>query len=282
MSVKEIVIISGKGGTGKTTVTSSLIPFYTNITIADCDVDAPDLDILLKPQVVKTEDFISTSKAYIDPSICTNCGLCQEVCNFNAIEVINDNHVVKDVFCEGCRVCTLVCKVNAIAIKPYKTGEIFESNTPYGSMIHGRLTPGEEVSGRLFSEVRRKAKQKALEENSDIILIDGPPGIACNVISAITGCSLAIIVTEPTVSGLHDLIRVYETAQKLSVKTAIVINKSGLSDTISTKIKKYAIENGIDVLGEIKLSETIINSINRREIPKLEDNTIINRLMIEY
>lgn len=280
MKVKEIVIISGKGGTGKTTVTSSIIPKMNNIVIADCDVDAPDLDILLNPEINNSEDFISTSKAFIEESLCTNCGLCLETCNFGAIKIENNKHVIKTVFCEGCKACTLVCKKNAISIKPHKTGEIFESTTNYGSMIHGRLTPGEEVSGRLVSEVRKRAQLKAAEISAETILIDGPPGIACNVISAITGCTLAIIVTEPTLSGFHDLKRVQNTAEKLSVKTAIIINKSDLSEVILDKIKKYANDKKINILGEIPLSKSIADSINRKEIPTIENINIIDNLFI--
>lgn len=282
MYIKEIVVISGKGGTGKTTLTASLIPYYKNLVIADCDVDAPDLDILLSPEIVSREDFIATSKAVIDSNKCINCGACSDICSFDAIRFQENTHVVKDVFCEGCAVCTLVCKSDAIQIKPYKTGEIFASKTKYGDMIHARLTPGEEVSGRLVSEVRKRAKVKAMENSAETILIDGPPGIACNVISAITGCSLAIIVTEPTISGFHDLKRVEETAKKLSVRTAVIINKSTLSQKYTTEIKEYCIDRGISVLGEVPLSISILESINKKEIPQIENSTIVNRLKIEY
>lgn len=274
MSLKEIVFISGKGGTGKTTITASSIPFFSNIVIADCDVDAPDLDILLKPVIINREDFISTSKAVINPDLCTNCGECIKVCNFNALIPKGEYPLVKEIYCEGCNTCTLVCKTDAISIKPYTTGVIFDSKTEYGDMIHARLNPGEEVSGRLVSEVRKKAKIRALETGADFIIIDGPPGIACNVISAITGTNLAVIVTEPTISGFHDLERVYETTKKLRVKTAVIINKDGMSKEYSEKIRNYCKENSIVLLGEIPLTKKILESINNREIPSIQNKNI--------
>lgn len=269
MSIKEIVFISGKGGTGKTTISASIIPFLSNIIIADCDVDAPDLDILLKPKILLNEDFIATAKAEIDHNKCNNCGKCINICRFKAVTQGETTPQVNEVFCEGCNTCSLVCQTSAISIKPYKTGELFESNTEYGKMFHARLTPGEEVSGRLVSEVRKRAKNGAEETGAELIVIDGPPGIACNVISAITGTDLAIIVTEPTISGLHDLKRVSDTAKMLSVPTAVIINKDGLSKEYSKKIKEYSLKNSILFLGSIPLSNQILKSVNNEEIPSI-------------
>lgn len=278
MSIKEIVFISGKGGTGKTSMTSSFIALLDNIVIADCDVDAPDLDILIKPELEHREDFIATSKAAIDTETCTNCGNCIDICKFGALSSGDETPFVKEVFCEGCNACSLVCKVGAISLKPYKTGEIFSSKTDYGDMIHARLTPGEEVSGRLVAEVRKRAKNRAVQKNSKMVVIDGPPGIACNVISAITASSLAVIVTEPTVSGLHDLVRVHQTAKKLNVKTAAIINKSGISIKYSTEIKKYCSENKIEILGEVELKDRFRKSVNLRIIPQLATRLMVNKL----
>ncbi|MBN2617488.1 MAG: ATP-binding protein [Spirochaetales bacterium] len=269
MKHKEIVLISGKGGTGKTSMTASLIPYFPKLVIADCDVDAPDLDILLEPKILQKEDFIATAKAVIDSSKCINCGNCINVCRFNALSPGDNTPVVKEVYCEGCNACSLVCSSDAISIAPYKTGEIFDSVTEFGPMIHARLTPGEEVSGRLVSEVRKRGKKKAEETNAEVMLIDGPPGIACNVISSITGANLAIIVTEPTTSGLHDLIRVHDTAKKLKVPTAVIINKDGLSSEYSNKIVSYTETQGIILLGRIPLSNKILDSINNKKIPSI-------------
>ncbi|OQY39255.1 MAG: hypothetical protein B6229_04210 [Spirochaetaceae bacterium 4572_7] len=283
MSVKEIVFISGKGGTGKTTMTSSLIPHFKNIVVADCDVDAPDLDILLEPKIITTEDFVATSKAVIDPISCTNCGKCIDTCKFDAIVKGDKVPVVKEVYCEGCNACTLVCASDSIKLEPYKTGEIFLSETKYGGMAHGRLTPGEEVSGRLVSEVRSQAKTLAKKFGADTIIIDGPPGIACNVISAITGTALAVIVTEPTTSGYHDLLRVHDTTKKLSVKAAVIINKEGLSSEYSKKIQDYCEKEQIELLGKVSLSKEILKSVNRKEIPTFDGiEDIVRRIKENY
>jgi MinD superfamily P-loop ATPase len=278
MKTKEVVFISGKGGTGKTTITASFIKHFQSATIVDCDVDAPDLDILLKPVIVRKEDFIATSKATIDSALCTNCGKCIEICTFKAIKAGQKIPKVLENHCEGCNTCTLVCKSNAISLMPYKTGELYESTTKYGDMIHGRLTPGEEVSGRLVSKVRKRAKKVAVYSKSELIIVDGPPGIACNVISTITGCNLAIIVTEPTTSGLHDLKRVSNLAKKLMVNVAVIINKSDLSEKYNKKIKDYCRSNNITLISEFIYSDTIRQSINQREIPSVLNLGIVNKI----
>ncbi len=278
MGVKELVFISGKGGTGKTTITSSFIPHFQNIVVADCDVDAPDLHILLKPTIESSVDFIATSKAIINSELCTNCGRCIDICNFDAISSGDKHPIIQSMKCEGCNTCTLVCNQNAISLFPHKTGEIFKSETEYAPMIHGRLTPGEEVSGRLVSEVRKIAKQRAKNSNLDLVILDGPPGIACNVISAITGSNLAVIVTEPTVSGLHDLKRVYNLAKKLSVPIAVIINRDGLSKEYSKKIEEFTKENDVELLGRIPLSAKILISIKKREIPIIPCEFMVNRI----
>ncbi|MDC7224260.1 MAG: ATP-binding protein [Spirochaetales bacterium] len=270
MYVKEFVVISGKGGTGKTSVTASLAPYFKNGVIADCDVDAPDLDILLEPKIRKREEISATRKAYFDRDKCTGCGKCRDICRFNAIRIEEGCATIPHPGqCEGCQVCLLACEEGAIRMEPSRTGELFESETAYGDMIHARLIPGEEVSGRLVAQTRQRAKERAAELNSDSILIDGPPGVACNVISSLTGADLALIVTEPTVSGFHDLKRVWETAQKIPVKTAILINKTGLGDQFLGPIEEFAASRDIPLLGQIPLSDKLRRAVNRREIPSL-------------
>jgi len=278
MGFKEIVFISGKGGTGKTTVTSSLIPYFTDSVLCDLDVDAPDLYILLNPEVQNTLDFLGTSKAIIDSEKCTNCGICINYCKFEAIANTNSKVTIKAQWCEGCNVCNLVCPNDAVSLKPYKTGEIYTSITKYGEMIHGRLTPGEEVSGRLVSRVRNIAKERAKEGNKNFLIIDGPPGIACNLISAITGTDLAVIIVEPTASGYHDFIRVNETANKLGVKNAVIINKFDLSMDYTNKVKKFAGEYNIPVIGQIPLSKEILNSIKRKAIPEIGGRDLVESI----
>lgn len=279
MTYQEITLISGKGGTGKTTFTASLIPYFTNAVIADCDVDAPDLDILLKPEVKTTEPVSASRKAFLDPDLCQACGKCRDVCRFDAVTMAEGRFAIDPVKCEGCGVCTLVCPARALDIKAWPTGVLYESETDWGPMVHARLSPGEEVSGRLVSLVRTRAKEIAQETKADYVLIDGPPGVACNVISAITGASLALVVTEPTVAGFHDMKRVVETADKVRVKSAVVINKSGpkgkdCSESarrpdLESQIEEYCRVRGIPLLGRIPLSRAMRRCTNRKEIASL-------------
>lgn len=202
MSINEIAIISGKGGTGKTSITASIIPFLENVVIADCDVDAPDLNILLEGELQSSTDFTGFQRPKINYDECIMCGRCHNSCNFDAI---TPDIVIKDTKCEGCTVCEFVCPTNAITMHDYTIGKLFTRNTKYGPMVDARLIPGEESSGKLVSEVRKIAKEEALRVGAKHILIDGSPGIACNVISGITGANKVVIVTEPSLSGLHDL-----------------------------------------------------------------------------
>ena len=186
MDIKEIVVISGKGGTGKTTVTSSLIPYFSDVVIGDCDVDAPNLKILFNPQNTVKDDFFGMKKAQRDKELCVDCGRCYELCKFDAVENIKK--------CESCGLCEYICPVGAIKMSDNKAGEIFESDTKYGKIIHACLFPGEENSGKLVAEVRKKAKKTAKEKNIEYIILDGAPGIACNVISSLTGVKKAVVV----------------------------------------------------------------------------------------
>ena len=231
MEIKEIVVISGKGGTGKTTITSSLIPYFQDIVIGDCDVDAPNLQILFNPQNSKKESFYGMKKAKLDRELCIDCGKCYEVCRFDAIE--NPKK------CESCSICEYVCPVGAIKMVDNEAGEIYVSETKYGKMVHACLFPGEENSGKLVAEVRKKAKKIAQDENKKYILLDGAPGVACNVISSLTGVKKAVIVTEPTLSGLHDLERVLELIERFRIKPYFVINKYDLSFEIANKIEEF-------------------------------------------
>ncbi|MDC7221213.1 MAG: ATP-binding protein [Spirochaetales bacterium] len=268
--MKEFVVVSGKGGTGKTSVTASLVPYFQNTVVADCDVDAPDLDILLKPEIVSREDISATNKALFDPDKCTGCGKCLDYCRFDAIRMVDGKATLPQKGkCEGCQVCVHICEYGAVTLVPADTGELFESKTAYGPMVHSRLIPGEEVSGRLVAMTRTRAKERAVAEGCESVLIDGPPGVACNVISSLTGADLALIVTEPTLSGFHDMKRVWETACKIRVKTAILINKSGLSEEVEQAIRDFALENEIPLLGEIPLSDEVRRAVNRCEIPSL-------------
>ena len=270
MEIKEIVVISGKGGTGKTTITSSLIPYFQDIVIGDCDVDAPNLQILFNPQNSKKESFYGMKKAKLDRELCIDCGKCYEVCRFDAIENLKK--------CESCSICEYVCPVGAIKMVDNEAGEIYVSETKYGKMIHACLFPGEENSGKLVAEVRKKAKKIAQDENKKYILLDGAPGVACNVISSLTGVKKAVIVTEPTISGLHDLERVLELIERFRIKPYFVINKYDLSFEIANKIEEFLKDKGFEISVKVPFDKRIVKAIGRKEIPSVVEYKLFEEL----
>ena len=273
MEIKEIVVISGKGGTGKTTITSSLIPYFQDIVIGDCDVDAPNLQILFNPQNSEKESFYGMKKAKLDKKLCIECGRCYEVCRFDAVE--NPKK------CESCSICEYVCPVGAIKMVDNEAGEIYVSETKYGKMVHACLFPGEENSGKLVAEVRKKAKKIAQEENKKYILLDGAPGVACNVISSLTGVKKAVIVTEPTLSGLHDLERVLELIERFRIKPYFVINKYDLSLEMANKIEEFLKDKGFEVSVKVPFDKRVVNAIGRKEIPSVAEKQLFQELGFE-
>jgi len=278
MDINEIVVISGKGGTGKTTLVASLVPFLENLVIADCDVDAPDLNILFGESVESAKDFVGLKRAAINEELCIKCGLCHKHCNFNAISADIKIHFSK---CEGCSLCEYICPVNAIEMKDSIVGQILDSKTEYGPMVHGRLIPGEETSGKLVAEVRKKAKNLAEKLGKTTIIIDGSPGIACNVIASITGVKKAIIVIEPTFSGLHDLEKVHRLVQRFNVEIMVVINKCDLSEEGLKGIEKYCKETNLEVTLRIPFNRSIVESISDKKIPSIENKDFFNKIGFE-
>jgi len=255
--MKEFVIISGKGGTGKTTLTASFIALEQNQIIVDCDVDASDLHLILKPEIKIKEKFIAGKTAVIDEKLCIKCGKCIECCRFNAIK----DFKVYDIFCEGCSFCYHVCPVNAINMKDKFSAFWFYSNTRYGKMFHASLKPGEENSGKLISLIREQARNKALKDEKDLIIIDGPPGTSCPVISSITGVNLVLVVIEPTCSSLHDFKRVYELVCLFKIKILVCINKWDISKELTKNIEEYCLSNNIEIVGKIPFDKSIIKSL---------------------
>jgi len=256
--MKQIVVISGKGGTGKTVITGAFAALAKNKVMADCDVDAADLHLLLKPQIKDRCDFRSGVTAFIDKEKCNQCGLCLRLCRFGAV---NGDFSIDSVSCEGCAFCGFACPQQAIEMRENLAGEWFISDTRFGPMVHAKLGIAEENSGKLVSLVRKNAKEIAEKINADLIVIDGSPGIGCPVIASLSGVDCALVVTEPTLSGLHDADRVIKVAKHFSVPVKMIINKYDLNLDITEKISDYCKDNVIDVVGKIGFDENIVKSM---------------------
>jgi MinD superfamily P-loop ATPase len=256
--MKQLTILSGKGGTGKTSITASFAVLAKNTVVADCDVDAPDLHMLLHPEVIKAQEFIGSKMAIIDKAKCTQCGLCREKCNFGAI---TSDLEVDTIACEGCGVCKVVCPVDAIALAPRISGKAFISKTKYGFMSHALLCPGESNSGKLVTLVRQNSKILAEKENCHLIIIDGSPGIGCPVIASITGVEAALVVTEPTLSGIHDLERVLKLLNHFNVVPFVCINMYDVNSDNTNKILSFCRENRIEVMGTIPFSPEVTQAM---------------------
>jgi len=258
--MKQLTVISGKGGTGKTSITAAFASLAKNCVFADCDVDAADLHLILKPDIKKTTEFHGLKIAEIDKSICAECKKCIQFCKFDAID--EDINIIKE-SCEGCGVCELVCPVYAIKMKERKSGYAYISETRFGPMAHAALNTAEEASGKLVTVVRENAKKIAEEENKDLIIIDGPPGIGCPVIASISGVDLVLIVTEPTLSAIHDLERILGVAYHFKIPAVVCINKYDVNKNNTQKIEQYCKKNNIKIVGKIPydtvVAEAIIN-----------------------
>ena len=247
----EIVVLSGKGGTGKTSLTAAFAQLSSNRVICDLDVDAPDLHLLLHPEKTKTQTFVSGHEARIMEDRCDACGLCMEVCRFEAISEGNGCPTINPFKCEGCKACVAMCPSQAIAFPEKQCGEWYLSTTRFGWMVHAQLFPAEENSGRLVAVLRQTAKALAREKGMDVILSDGPPGIGCPVISSLSGASMAVLITEPTPSGQHDLERVAELCKHFRITAGIVVNKFDLNEDNTAKIESYCVANGLKLLGRL-------------------------------
>lgn len=234
--MKELVIISGKGGTGKTSITASFASLASSAVLTDCDVDAADLHLVLEPTIQRRETFTSSHAAEIRFADCTQCGLCETLCRFDAIA----DFKVDPLACEGCGVCVEFCPAKAIDFPEQDCGEWFVSDTRHGSMVHARMHPGAENSGKLVSLVRREARALAEEQNSDFLLVDGPPGIGCPVIASITGADSVLVVSEPTLSGEHDLKRVLQLTAHFKIPAMICINKWDINPEMTERIETLA------------------------------------------
>lgn len=262
--VKELVVISGKGGTGKTSLVASFAALSKNSVLADCDVDAADLHLLAAPSVARRGPFTGGKRARIDASLCTACGQCEELCRFDAIHLDGPENMafaatyqVDQTACEGCGVCAWFCPSHAIKLEPAVSGEWFVSETRFGPMVHARLGAAQENSGKLVSLVRTKAKLIAEQRHIDLLIIDGSPGIGCPVIASITGADLTLVVTEPTPSGLHDMERVADLTRHFGIPVAVCINKWDLNGEMSRLIETKARDRGMTLAGRIRYDRTV-------------------------
>jgi MinD superfamily P-loop ATPase len=255
--MREIVVLSGKGGTGKTSIVGSLAVLAKKKVLADCDVDAADLHLLLNPAVESEEEFWSGYTARIAPDRCTECGLCEEVCRFNAIR----NYQVNATACEGCGFCSQVCPAAAITMEENLSGHLFVSRTKYGPLVHGRLGIAQENSGKLVSQVRQRAKQIAEAQGLDYIISDGPPGIGCPVISSLSGADLALLITEPTLSGMHDLERVIGVCRHFDVPVRVCINKYDINEDNTRQISDYCASENIDIAAKIPYDTVVTEAL---------------------
>jgi len=256
--MKELVIISGKGGTGKTSLVASFAALAERKVLADCDVDAADLHLLLEPRIEQREVFKSAKVARIRPGHCIACGKCEEICRFNAVFFdgpgngrVEKTFRIDPIACEGCGVCAYFCPEKAIDFGETVNGEWYISETRHGPMVHARLGIAEENSGKLVTLVRNQAKRIAEEQGLDLVIIDGSPGIGCPVIASITGADLTLVVTEPTVSGLHDLERVVGLANHFQIPCVVCINKFDLNEEMAGRIETWCAERAIRVVGRI-------------------------------
>jgi MinD superfamily P-loop ATPase len=256
--MKEIVIISGKGGTGKTSITASFAALASGTAVmADCDVDAADLHLILKPDIRSSTEFRSGHKAFVNAEQCVGCGKCAEVCRFNAVSRRAAEYAIDNVACEGCGVCVRFCPAGAIGFSEEVCGHWFVSDTRFGKMVHAKLNVAAENSGKLVTLVRKEAKKIAEEQGAEFVLIDGSPGIGCPVIASLTAANVALIVTEPTVSGDHDLQRIAQLTRRLGVTTLVCVNKWDINPDITVKIKEFARESGLGFAGQVRFDKTI-------------------------
>ncbi len=265
--MKQIAIASGKGGVGKTSLVASFASF-ANAVVADCDVDAPNLHLIFKPEIEEKIPFEGMEVAEISEEKCIKCGACEGACRFEAIE----NFKVIEEKCEGCSVCQLVCPVNAIEMKKRISGHIYVGNTRFGKFVYGLLKPGEEASGKLVTQVRRAAEEIAKKDGKELILIDAPPGIGCPVIASIGNTNLVVIVTEPTMPAIHDMKRVLSVAEHFKVKAVVVINKYDINEEMGRKIEAFCNENGIEIVGKIPFDKKFVEAmINEKNIVEYDD-----------
>lgn len=267
--MKQLTVISGKGGTGKTTITGSFAALSNGAILADCDADAPDLQLLLNPQIEEERDYIGSATAVRDVD-CSMCGECREVCRFSAVD---ESMKIIEAKCEGCGTCAFACPEDAIEMKEEKTGTVYKSRTRFGPMIHAELEIGEEASGKMVTQIRQRAQQIAGQE--DLIIVDGSPGIGCPVIASIKGVDQVLVVAEPTVSGLHDLERVLEVTEHFGISASVCINKFDINEKKAGKIEELCQFRDVPVLGRLPYNDVATEAmINEQTVVEYSDSNL--------
>ena len=263
--MQELIVISGKGGTGKTSVVASLAALADHAVLVDCDVEAPDLHLLLAPELQSSEDFVGGRTAYLRWSECIGCGRCAELCRFGAIQPLGPGnrfaehtYVVHPLACEGCNLCAEICPARAIEMVPSVCGQWFRSQTRHGPLIHARLRPGRGNSGKLVTLLRKEARALAAENGHTLIIGDGVPGVGCPVIASVGGATLVLIVVEPSVSGLHDFERAADLTAHFSVPTVICVNKHDVAPALTERIEATARARGLDLVGQIPYDDSVV------------------------
>ena len=278
----EIAVISGKGGTGKSSISAAFATLSEKVVLADCDVDAANLYILFNPTHEEERIFVSGQKAVIDYKKCRNCGSCLDSCRFGAISLSDGEIVISDILCDGCKLCSRICPFEAINMENEDKSRMYAGSFRNGKMVYGRLSPGEENSGKLVNMVRNKAKQLSKDHQLETIIIDGPPGIGCSAISTITGVDHVVIVTEPTISGLHDMKRALEITSNFKLKTWVIVNKFDLNTDLTHQIESYCQQRNISVVGKFPFDRLVVDAmVNCKSIVEYAPDSDVVKMIRE-
>ena len=257
----EIAVISGKGGTGKSSISAAFMSLVSNVMAVDCDVDASNLYLLFHPFHDKELVFVSDKHAKVDNEVCIGCGRCEELCRFDAIEMTQGKAVIDEISCDGCALCYRICPVDAITMIPVDKSRMYIGTFRHGNMVYGRLAPGEENSGKMVNQIREISKNIAKEKLCPVTILDGPPGIGCPVLSTITGVDKVVIVTEPTLSGFSDLKRAVELVRQYSLPTYVIINKCTLNQTVARQVEDWCAEKNVPVVALLPFSPEMVEAL---------------------
>jgi len=280
--MKQISIISGKGGTGKTSIAASFAALANNAVFADCDVEAADLHLIFKPVVEEAFEYNSLKKVHIIQDECIRCGLCFNLCRFDAIDRIRNKYYVRTFSCEACDLCRKACPVSAIEPIDKKTGDYFISSSRFGPLVYGQLVVGAEISGELISHIKDLASEIGNENNADFLIIDGPPGIGINAIASITGSDFALLIAEPTQSGIHDLKRSIKLAATYDISVKVIINKWDLNIEIANQIEKYCMSGNIEILSKIPFDINVSHAMfQQKSVVELDETSIASESIID-